>query len=130
MRKRKIPILSPVYAGTPTPLDYWKIEKFRTIREPRNAKLSDRFAAVPVCGDSLIEQGIFNGDILIFKFTEFAVPSRLCIWQTPEGITAKFAEKSGEDEFITLHNRSGWRKCFFANEIKMIGVVVRVERDL
>lgn len=36
-----------------------------------NAAPKDRFAAVHVCGNSLQNFGILDGDILVFKFADF-----------------------------------------------------------
>lgn len=131
LQMQQIPILAPIYAGTPVPLDFWQIEKFRTIRAIPNAAPSDRFAAVHVCGNSLQNFGILDGDILVFKFADFwqsAYRHRICLWQTPHGITAKFADFTNET--IILHNQNGWKQEFEITDCKLIGVVVRVERDL
>ncbi len=116
------------FKETPAPNGFWQIEKFRTIRVVKGAKPSDKFASVPVCGESLKNHGIFDSDILIFKFTDFATPSRLCIWQTPGGITAKYARR--ESETITLHNEGDWKREFPIEDVQLVGVVVRVERDI
>jgi SOS-response transcriptional repressor LexA len=129
MRTQTVPLLAIVHAGTPTPLDFWKIENFRTIRAIYGSKTTDRFAALTVSGDSLREQGIYDGDILIFKFTNFAPLTKLCVWQTPYGITAKYAQKTDADT-ITLHNQNGWQRDFNISDCRMVGVVVRVERDV
>jgi SOS-response transcriptional repressor LexA len=126
---KRIPILEPVYAGTPTPIDGWKIDKFRSIRPVKGANFNDRLAGLPVIGDSLKNIGIYEGDLLVFKFTSEAPPEKLCIWQTPHGNTAKFAREN-LDGTITLHNKNGWHQDWSADDVRLVGVVVRVERDL
>jgi SOS-response transcriptional repressor LexA len=127
---KRIPILAPVYAGSPTPpLDGWKIEKFRDIRPIKNCGFNDRLAGLPVIGNSLVDQGIIEGDLLIFKFTSEAKIEKLCIWQTPHGNTAKFA-RTNADGTVTLHNKNGWQQTWSSDDIRLVGVVVRVERDL
>lgn len=126
---RTIPVLAPVFAGSPAPLDDWKINKFRDVRPLRGVGVYDSVAAMPVSGDSLVEQGIFDGDLLVFKFTVNAAPEKLCIWQTPHGATAKFA-RLNPNGTITLHNGAGWEQKWNPEDVRLVGVVLRVERDL
>ena len=85
------------------------IERFRSIRPVKNSNINTRLAALPVVGDSLKEHGIFKGDLLVFKFTKQANLDQLCVFRTPEGLTVDF---------------------FSNQELELIGVAVRVERDL
>jgi len=127
----RIPILSPVCAGSSIPDDWqnWQIKSFRDIRAISDFTQNERYVGIPVNGDSLQKLGIFHGDLLITKLTQENFAGKLCIWQTPHGRTAKFAEDNF-DGLITLHNKNGWRQTWQASEIELIGVVVRVERDL
>lgn len=125
----RIPVLSPVFAGAPAPLDDWKIDKFRDARPLKGVRVFDRVAAMPVSGDSLNEQGIFDGDLLVFKFSQETSLDKLCIWETPHGATAKFARLNNNGT-ITLHNGAGWEQTWNPEDVRLIGVVLRVERDL
>lgn len=126
-----IPILSPVCAGTSLPEDWqnWEIYKFRDVRTVEDVRPYEKIVGIPVDGDSLKKIGIFHGDILITKLTSRYKAGKLCVWQTPHGRTAKFAQ-SNPDGTVTLHNKNGWSKSWASSEIRLIGVVVRVERDL
>lgn len=126
----RIPLLTSIFAGTASPDDWqhWEIKKFRDIRTVETAGQFDRFAAVEVDGESLKGVGINHGDILIFKITERYVEDRIGIWQTPHGRTAKFAYED-IDGTIKLHNQNGWSQNWNADEISLLGLVVRVERD-
>ncbi|HEX8183781.1 MAG TPA: hypothetical protein VF747_03495, partial [Blastocatellia bacterium] len=46
------------------PIDDW-----REIRAIRNARSIDRFCAACISGDSLAEEGIFDGDLVIVRIT-------------------------------------------------------------
>lgn len=127
----KIPILSSVCAGTSIPEDWqnWQIKKFRDVRAIGGLSKSERCVGIPVNGDSLEKIGIFHGDILITKLTTEYKTGKLCVWQTPHGRTAKFAVENF-DGTLTLHNKNGWSREWQISDVKLIGIVVRVERDL
>lgn len=126
----RIPILTPVCAGTSIPDDWqnWQISSFRDVRAIKGLAKNERCVGIPVNGDSLVKIGIFHGDILITRITKEYREGRLCVWQTPHGRTAKFAYENF-DGSVTLHNKNGWRQEWQSNEIQLIGIVVRVERD-
>ncbi len=104
-----------------------QISRFRTIRKVNDSE-TDVFSGVPFAGNTLEHLGIFHGDILIVKITKHFNESNLYVWQTPHGKTAKFARETMAE--ITLHNGKEWTETFFRSEVEMLGVVVRVERDL
>jgi SOS-response transcriptional repressor LexA len=128
---QRIPILAPVYAGAALPDDWqqWQIKKFRDIRLVTNVGQNERIVGVPVVGDSLNSIGIFHGDILVTKINCAAKPDSLCVWQTPHGRTAKFARENF-DGTVTLHNENGWSQTWQPEDVKLIGIVIRIERDL
>lgn len=119
------------FAGASIPDDWqnWQINSFRDIRKIIGSTARDRFIGVPVTGDSLKNVGIIHGDILITKLTTDYTEDKIGIWQTPHGRTAKFAYENF-DGSVTLHNKNGWSQEWQPDEIKLVGIVVRVERDL
>jgi SOS-response transcriptional repressor LexA len=106
----------------------YQIQGFRDIRPINSQNQFDRFVGVPVDGDSLKKIGIFHGDLLIVKITDSYTKENLCVWETPHGRTAKFAYENFDE--IVLHNKADWKRVWKAAEIKLLGVVVRIERDL
>lgn len=126
----RIPIVTGINAGRSIPDDHadWQITGFRDVRLiPANP--NERFIAVPVEGDSLIEQGILDGDYLICKITRDYQDGKLGLWQTPHGRTAKFAYYDF-DNSVVLHNENGWSQRWDSSELRLLGLVVRIERDL
>jgi SOS-response transcriptional repressor LexA len=113
------------------PKDYtdWEIKGFRDVRLIPGSDRLARFAAVPVEGDSLKEQGILDGDILIMRITKVYEDGKLGVWQTPSGRTAKYAVYD-LDGYVVLHNDNGWTQHWNDGEIRLLGIVARVERDL
>lgn len=127
----RIPLLTSVHGGSAIPDDWqhWAIKQFRDVRVVESANQFDQFAAVEVDGDSLKGCGIYNGDILIFKITCNYRDECLGIWQTPTGRTAKYAYED-VDGTIKLHNKNGWSQNWQPDEISLLGIVVRIERDI
>lgn len=129
-KTRNIPYYESVSGGKPIPDDWqnYALAGFRDVREIDSANPFEKFAAARVEGESLAKLGILSGDILIYKITAKYQAGSIGIWQTPHGQTAKFARSS--DGTVTLHNQNGWTESWSAEEIKLLGVCVRVERDL
>lgn len=129
--KMRIPVVTGITAGRSIPDDYmdWQITGFRDVRLIETTDSMARFVAVPVEGDSLIDQSILDGDLLICRITSDYEPGTIGLWQTPSGRTAKFAFYD-QDNFVVLHNDNGWSQSWNASELKLLGIVVRVERDL
>jgi len=130
-RTVRIPIVTGVKAGGNIPDEFhdWQITGFRDVRMFPSADVAVRYAAVPVEGDSLVEQGILDGDLLIMRITSQYEDGSLGIWQTPHGRTAKYARFDG-DSSVVLHNYDLWTQRWDARDLRLLGIVVRVERDL
>lgn len=126
-----IPVVTAVTAGRNIPDDLtdWEITGFRDVSAVSGDAGRSRFVLVPVDGDSLVGQRIYDGDLLLVRITQQYDPGKIGIWQTPAGRTAKFASYDA-DGYVMLHNEDGWRQTWMANEIRLLGVAVRVERDL
>jgi hypothetical protein len=105
------------------------IKGFRDIRLVEDVGQNEHIVGVPVVGDCLKNIGILHGDLLILKITNESFSDKLSVWETPNGRTAKFATKN-IDGTATLHNKSDWNQTWQTEEIELVGVVVRVERDL
>lgn len=131
MKTIEIPVLQAVNGGTPVPGD-WKAfaaASVREITEPKDAPPFSKHVAIPVDGQSLKHMGIHHGDILICRKTRLYTPGSIGIWETPEGRTAKYAGLN-KDGSVTLHNHNGWKRNYMADEVTLVAIAVRVERDL
>jgi hypothetical protein len=90
-------------------IDGFNIERFRQIRRVKGSDIGTRLAGLPIVGDSLKNHGIFEGDLIVFKFTQTASLNQLCVFRTENGLKIEF----------------------FTNQpLELVGVAVRVERDL
>lgn len=127
----RIPILHEVFAGKPFPLESLNIAGWREIRPLKGARPGDRFAASPVRGDSLIDDHIADGDILIVHLTQEAKVGDLIIALTPDGLTVKYIHAQVEGMVLLRGANSIYEdQIWDAAEIRIQGVVKRIERDL
>jgi SOS-response transcriptional repressor LexA len=130
MKTIPVPIRGRVNGGTPIPND-WSSFAAETIREIRPIKgiPADKLYVSQVDGQSLQKLGIFNNDWLVCYETSKYIPGKLAIWNTPHGETVKFAfvDKEGA---VVLHNHSGWEQKWEPEEVSLVSIVARIERDL
>lgn len=131
MKTIEIPQLRAVNGGTPIPLD-WKQFAEASIREVsdiKNAPPFSKHVAIPIDGNSLKHMGIHHGDVLICRKSKYYEPGMIGIWETPHGRTAKYAMLN-KDGSVTLHNHNGWEQKWGVDEVELVAIAVRVERDL
>lgn len=107
----------------------WEISGFRNVSLIETTDQMANFFAIPFEGDGLIDQHIIDGDVMIVKITTIYEDGKIGVWQTPGGRIARFAYYDF-DNSIVLHNDNGLSETFEANELRLLGIVVRSERDL
>lgn len=127
----RIPILGEACAGSPAPSDFDEIIAWREVRPLRDAGPYDTFAAVPVCGDSLKDKNIIDGDWLIILYTPRAKDGDLVVAVTPFGRTVKYLCSIDDDTVILKGVNPDYEdQHWLKEEVRIQGVVKRVERDL
>jgi repressor LexA len=127
----RVPVLCEAFGGKPVLIESLSIAGWREIRAPKGARAGDRFAAVPICGDSLVEDHITNGDILIVQLTKEARVGDLIIALTPDGLTVKYIHAQVEGMVLLRGANSMYEdQIWDASEIQIQGVVRRIERDI
>lgn len=126
----RVPIVTGVSGGGGIPDDYgdWEITGFRDVTAV-GGDTQARYAVAPIEGDSMEKYRIFDGDYVLMLITREYIDGKIGIWQTPTGRTAKFAHFD-LDGYVVLHNDDGWRQTWSPGEIYLLGIAVRVERDL
>lgn len=127
----RIPVVAGVMAGLNIPDDAteWEITGFRNVRKIATSDHNASFAIVPLQGDSLKELNIVDGDMAVMRITRDYIDGKLGVWQTPHGRTCKFAYYDF-DGSVVLHNENGWQQRWDATELRLLGVVERIERDM
>lgn len=127
----RVPVLAEVFAGKAGPISDLDITGWREVRPIRGARPGERFAAAPVRGDSLINDHIAEGDMLIFQLTTEAREGDLIIALTPDGLTVKYLHAQVEGMVLLRGANPIYEdQIWDASEIKIQGVVKRIERDL
>lgn len=128
---KSVPVVGQVCAGkTGESIECLAIIKWRDIRLPSWAKPNDRFCAAEINGDSLKNDGIFDGDFAIIHITQDLSDGNLAAVFTSYGMLIKYIFlnadgrvrlESANDEYPPLY--------FEPIEITIQGKVIRTERD-
>lgn len=123
-----VPVVGQIAAGSS--IEFLPIMRFRDVRLPRWANAKDKFVIAEVCGDSLVERGVFNGDMALILLTHEIKQGELAAVRTPEGMLIKFVyeEADGRIRLESAHRNHPPRR-FDAEDIEIQGRVVRTERD-
>jgi repressor LexA len=125
----RIPVLGEVAAGRP--VEFLPIVAWRHIRPIRGTRLNDSFAAARVIGDSLIDDGIFDGDYVICLLTHEAPDGALVVALTPEGLTVKYLSRQPDGTVLLRGANPDYPNQIWNGEDVLVqGVVKRIERDL
>lgn len=136
-------ILSPTYtreaiqvdsigAGS-TPLSESRIVGKREIRPLRNQRSFDRIIVAPISGDSLMNEGIEDGDYAVLKlnFDQADVRSdRLVVVRCPAGLVVK--KVSHEEDLVRLVSaNTTYPDLFFeSDQVHVEALVMRVDRTV
>ena len=127
--KLRLPVVTAVNAGggVPDESDDWTIVDFRDVEMPAGCDMAASYFATVVEGESLVHKHIVPGDYLICRVTTKYESGKIGIWQTPSGRTAKLAFV--DEDYVTLHNDADWRQQWSREEIRLLGLVDKIERD-
>jgi SOS-response transcriptional repressor LexA len=105
---------------------------WRNITPPKDARTGDVFIATPIEGDALTGDGIFDGDIAIVRLSfssEEIWPGRLISISTPDGLQISHYYQIGDKVRLSSSNPDYGSVTYFGSQVKIQGVVVRIERD-
>lgn len=111
-----------------------EVKKWRDISPVKNARPYDLFVATLVEGDSLINDRIYDGDVVIvrlnFDLNEIT-PGRLVAVDTPVGLLIKHIYVTLDEKARLVSSNNQISALVFDLElIEVRGVVIRVERDV
>jgi SOS-response transcriptional repressor LexA len=110
-------------------IEYLPIVRWRDVRLPRWARGNDRFVCAEICGDSLKDKGIFDGDIALIHLTHDITPGDLAAILTPEGMLIKFVFVEDGKLRLESANRKYPSRYFDLADVEVQGRVIRTERD-
>ncbi len=111
------------------PLDNLEMpDNTREISHIRQSNLGKEYLILQMLTTTLEHQGILKNDFLIVNTDAKFKEDVLSAFQTPDGIILGFAYENFDD--TAIHNQNGKLMRFPAKNVKHIGVVCRIERDL
>ena len=124
----RIPIVGQVAAGNP--VEFLPIVKFRDIRSIKGARVADQYAGIQVVGNSLLADNIAYGDYAIFRLTYEARNEDLVVARVPDGLTIKYYHPTTDGHILLRGAVPAYDQIWEASDVVVLGVVVRIERDL
>ena len=123
----EIPIMGTITAGRPLET----IEDFQgtiTVSNP-NIKNPKEYYALRVSGDSMIEEGIFDGDIVIIKKQSVAENGQTVVAVIDDN-EATLKKLYKEKDRFRLQPRNPNMQPLFRTEVEVRGVVIQVVRNI
>ncbi len=121
-------VVAQVAAGSP--VEYLPFLEWRDVRLPSWATEHDEFVAVRVCGESLKDIGVNDGDYAVVHLTGDVRNGDLCAVLSPNGLMIKFLKRHS-DTTVCLEsaNPAYPARYFDVEDVVVQGRVVRTERD-
>jgi SOS-response transcriptional repressor LexA len=124
----RLPYLGTITAGRSAPLDYWPIVRFEDVHLLKPPKHGERLAMCRVIGDSLKDDGILDGDYVIFRMSNEARPGDLVIAHTPFGATLKYYWPTPHGVWLRGTSNGKYDQLWIADDIRVQGVVTETRR--
>ncbi len=123
-QKQTVPILGYIAAGTPIE----PIEDSEPVQVPTNIKLNknDSYYALKVKGDSMIDMGILDNDVVLIKHQMTASPGDVVVGITENGVTLKILSK--ENGRVVLKPRNQKYDTIIPTQLEIRGVFVGLVR--
>lgn len=122
-----IPVLGIVSAGRPD--DWLPIDGLRFVRPLKNATHMRGVVAMRVNGDSMIGDGIMDGDFAIIQEADIAPPEKIVVVRTPHGLTVKRVVRNKDSIVLKSSNPIFKDQAWPVEDVCLIGVLRRIERD-
>jgi SOS regulatory protein LexA len=124
----KVPLLGKISAGQPIDV-YEEVEEYVTVQEDNVAK-KDNLFALKVVGNSMIDEGIFDGDTVVIKKQSSAENGQTVVAIIDdEKATLKkiYREKGGK---FRLQPMNSAMLPLFRTEVEIRGVLLQVIRNI
>jgi repressor LexA len=123
-------VVGQVAAGAS--VEFLPVVKTREVRLPSWASETDRFVLSQICGESLSEAGIYDGDYALIHLNYKGIANGdLIAALTPDGLLIKFFYRERKLGRVRLESANpGFRARYYDPEdITIQGRVIRTERD-
>ncbi|MBE6700485.1 MAG: repressor LexA [Ruminococcaceae bacterium] len=123
----KVPVLGSVSCGVPK-LAIENIEEY--IRLPVALFGRGDFFILRANGDSMIEAGIEDGDLVLIRVQNYADPGQIVVALMDDEATLKRFYPEPEKRRIRLHPENSALKDIYVKECIIQGIAVKVLKDL
>lgn len=123
-----VPFLGVSKAGAP--LDTVDITgEWREI-SPELSQLSDKIFLLKISGDSMINAGIDDGDVVLVKNEKEFIPNDIVLAQTGDGPTVKRFISQDSPPYVFLKPENpNHENILFTDEVQLVGKVISVVKD-
>lgn len=122
-----IPLFGYIPCGTPNFLD----NELRGYLEiPENMIGQGEFFVLRAKGDSMIDAGIDDGDLVIVKKQNYAEESQIVVAFIDGETTLKRFYKNDEQKLVELRPENKKYKPLYASDCLIFGVAVKIIKDL
>ena len=123
----EIPVLGKIAAGTPVEAIQNEIAR---IPLPGNLERNEEYFGLRVQGDSMIEAGINEGDIVIVKKTDTADNGKIVVALVDDNeAMLKRIRRKGKTVALESANRNYETKIFGPDRVKVQGILVSLYRN-
>lgn len=122
-----IPLYGEIPCGTPNFLDD---ELGGYLEIPENMIGQGEFFVLRAKGDSMIEAGIDDGDLVIVKKQNYAEESQIVVAYIDGETTLKRFYKNGKQKLVELRPENREYKPIYVSDCLIFGVAVKIIKDL
>ena len=123
----KVPLLGNVSCGIPRFAEE-NIEEY--VRLPISLFGKGDFFLLRANGDSMIEAGICNGDVVLIRQQNYADPGQIVVALMEDEATLKRYYPESEHKRIRLHPENKTMEDIYVDDCMIQGVAVKVFKDL
>ena len=114
-----------VFAGRAVRFDDARVVGYQFIPKPPGLGSNEEAYMAKIVGDSLVDQWIRHGDLIVFKLVNKAVPGRLYLISMPDGLTAKFVEPLSDGRLkLTPGNKKMKPTIVSESDVTICGLVI------
>ena len=127
MSHRLIPVYGEIPCGIPNSMD----DGLKGYLEIPNGILGDgEFFALRAKGVSMIDAGIYDGDLIIVRKQSFAEDAQIVVAFVDGETTLKRLYKNSEHQLIELRPENERYQTIYTSECTILGIAVKIIKDL
>ena len=122
-----LPLCGKIYCGAPNSIDDYKDE---ILEIPQHMLGSGEYFALRAEGDSMIDAGISDGDILIIKMQNYAENGQIVVARIGQNVTLKRIYMLEDEKKIMLCPENKLYKEIITDECDIMGIATKIIKDV